>query len=73
MPPHPFKFAPPANSNDDDEWGLPGDPELEIRFPRQLPESGWSLLLESDKKVYTFIEAKVFPVFFIEAYIIFTE
>ena len=51
MPPHPFKFAPPASSNDDDEWGLPGDLELEIRFPRQLPESGWSLLLESDKKV----------------------
>ena len=53
MNPHPFKFAPvPTLSNgmwgeDGDEW----EPELEIRFPRILPESGWKLVLESERKV----------------------
>ena len=49
MPPHPFQFAPPTT----DEWAEPtAEPELEIRFPRQLPESGWRLVLESDHKVW---------------------
>lgn len=57
MPPYPFKFSPPAIFND--EWGVRMDPawqdgmepELEIRFPRELPESGWRLLLQSERKV----------------------
>ena len=65
MPPNPFQFAPPLSTvTSGDGWesegvgmgggeGVMGEPELEIRFPRELPESGWHLVLESDKKVYT--------------------
>lgn len=57
MSPYPFKFSPPAIFND--EWGVRMDPawqdgmepELEIRFPRELPESGWRLILQSERKV----------------------
>ena len=28
------------------------EPELEIRFPRELPESGWQLFLKSEEKVH---------------------
>lgn len=60
MPPYPFRFSPLC----DDEWrggegvrtdptcqeGM-GEPEVEIRFPRELPESGWRLILQSGRKV----------------------
>ena len=36
---------------DIDEEEDDGEPELEIRFPRILPESGWKLVLESAHKV----------------------
>lgn len=58
MPPHPFKFSPPVTCDDewrvvrmDPAWQEGIEPELEIRFPRELPESGWRLILQSERKV----------------------
>ena len=67
MPPHPFKFSPPSPAVPGDEWRgsermtmecMTREPELEIRFPRELPESGWKLALESEKKVTYVIVCK---------------
>lgn len=57
MPPYPFKFSPPVIC--DDKWGVRAsqdglEPELEIRFPRELPESGWRLILQSERKVISY-------------------
>jgi hypothetical protein len=54
MPPHQFNFARPLLTSDGEEWAgevMTWEPELEIRFPRELPESGWKLVLDSDGKM----------------------
>ena len=53
-PPYPFSFPLPSPTERAEEWereSVTWEPELEIRFPRELPESGWKLALDSDGKV----------------------